>query len=69
LGPKVTAGRRKHIGSSFEEFLRKEGRLEEATATARKRVAEFGRSAVRKALKRARVTEDLLGRRRGREVL
>ena len=27
-----------HIGSSFEDFLREEGRLEEATATAIKRV-------------------------------
>jgi predicted XRE-type DNA-binding protein len=30
--------KRKHVGSDFEDFLREEGRLEEATAIALKRV-------------------------------
>ncbi|WP_027796480.1 XRE family transcriptional regulator [Paraburkholderia acidipaludis] len=41
----------KHIGSSFDDFLAEEGRLEEATATAMKRVIAWQISREMKARK------------------
>jgi len=52
LGPLVDAvgdlvaeyeARNKHIGSSFDDFLKQEGRLDEATETARKRLEQIKR--------------------------
>jgi len=49
-----------HIGSDFEDFLRDEGQLEEATALAIKRVLawQFAR-----AMKRANITQAEMARR------
>jgi hypothetical protein len=53
---------RPRIGSSFEDFLREEGRLEEATAVAVKRVLAWEFEA---AMKKANVSEAELARRMG----
>jgi predicted XRE-type DNA-binding protein len=49
-----------HVGSDFEDFLREEGRLEEATAFAVKRVLAWE---FEQAMKRARVSQAEMARR------
>src|SRR5688572_26861047 len=49
-----------HVGGHFEDFLREEGRLEEATALAVKRVLAWE---LRKAMKQARMSQAELARR------
>lgn len=49
-----------HIGSDFEDFLREEGRLEQATALAVKRVLAWE---LEQAMKKSRVTRAELARR------
>lgn|SRR5690242_8044749 len=50
----------KHIGSDFEDFLREEGRLEEATAIALKRVIAWE---IQQAMEKANVTQAEMARR------
>ena len=49
-----------HIGTNFEDFLREEGRLEESTALAVKRVLSWE---LQKAMKKAHVSKAELARR------
>jgi predicted XRE-type DNA-binding protein len=58
--PAARRAKRKHVGSDFEDFLRAEGRLEEATAIALKRVIawEFQR-----AMQQANVSQAEMARR------
>ncbi len=49
-----------HIGSNFEDFLREEGRLEEATAIAIKRVLAWE---FQQAMEKANVTQAEMARR------
>lgn len=56
--PRKKANR--HIGSDFEDFLRDEGRLEESTALAVKRVLAWE---LHKAMKQAHVSKAELARR------
>ena len=49
-----------HVGGNFEDFLREEGRLEEATAVAVKRVLAWE---LQKAMKQARISKAELARR------
>jgi hypothetical protein len=50
----------KHVGSDFEDFLREEGRLEEATAIALKRVIAWE---IRQAMEKGKVTQAEMARR------
>jgi antitoxin HicB len=50
----------KHVGSDFEDFLRDEGRLEEATAIALKRVIAWE---IQQAMEKANVTQAEMARR------
>jgi antitoxin HicB len=50
----------KHVGSDFEDFLREEGRLEEATAIALKRVIAWE---IQQAMNKANVTQSEMARR------
>lgn len=50
----------KHVGSNFEDFLRDEGRLEEATALALKRVLAWE---LRKSMEKANVSQAEMARR------
>jgi predicted XRE-type DNA-binding protein len=52
--------KRKHVGSDFEDFLREEGRLEEATAIALKRVIAWE---IQQAMEKANVTQAEMARR------
>jgi len=52
--------KRKHVGSDFEDFLRDEGRLEEATAIALKRVIAWE---IQQAMEKANVTQAEMARR------
>ena len=49
-----------HIGSDFEDFLREEGRLEEATALALKRVLAWE---IQQAMLKAKVSQAEMARR------
>ena len=49
-----------HVGSNFEDFLREEGRLEEATALALKRVLSWE---LQKAMEKANVSQAEMARR------
>jgi predicted XRE-type DNA-binding protein len=51
---------RKHVGSDFEDFLRDEGRLEEATAIALKRVIAWE---IQQAMEKANVSQAEMARR------
>ena len=57
---KTAKRKRKHVGSDFEDFLRDEGRLEEATALALKRVLAWE---LQKAMEKANVTQAEMARR------
>jgi ParB-like chromosome segregation protein Spo0J len=61
-GTRATGRRRANprIGSDFEDFLREEGRLEEATAVAGKRVLAWE---LEEAMKRANVSQAEMARR------
>lgn len=50
----------RHIGSDFEDFLREEGRLEEATALAIKRVLAWQ---FERAMKKANISQAEMARR------
>ena len=50
----------KHVGSNFEDFLREEGRLEESTALALKRVLAWE---LQKAMEKANVSQAEMARR------
>ena len=52
--------KRKHVGSDFEDFLREEGRLEEATAIALKRLLAWE---IQQAMVKANVTQAEMARR------
>ena len=52
--------KRKHVGSNFEDFLREEGRLEEATAIALKRVIAWE---IQQAMEKANVSQAEMARR------
>ena len=52
--------KRKHIGSDFEDFLREEGRLEDATAIALKRVIAWE---IQRAMEKLNVSQAELARR------
>lgn len=56
----VKRAKNKHVGSNFEDFLRDEGRLEEATALALKRVLAWE---LQKAMEKANVTQAEMARR------
>lgn len=49
-----------HVGSNFEDFLREEGRLEESTALALKRVLAWE---IQKAMEKANVSQAEMARR------
>lgn len=55
-----TKKRSKHVGSDFEDFLREEGRLEEATAIALKRVIAWE---IQQAMEKANVSQAEMARR------
>jgi predicted XRE-type DNA-binding protein len=50
----------KHVGSNFEDFLRDEGRLEESTALALKRVLSWE---IQRAMEKANVSQAEMARR------
>lgn len=50
----------RHVGSDFEEFLREEGRIEESTALALKRVLAWQ---IRQAMEKANVSQAEMARR------
>ena len=52
--------KRKHVGSDFEDFLREEGRLEEATAIALKRVIAWE---IAQAMEKLNVSQAEMARR------
>ena len=52
--------KRKHVGSDFEDFLREEGRLEESTAIAIKRVIAWQ---IAQAMEKANVSQAEMARR------
>lgn len=52
--------KRKHVGSDFEDFLRGEGRLEEATAIALKRVIAWE---IEQAMEKLNVSQAEMARR------
>ena len=52
--------KRKHVGSDFEDFLREEGRLEEATAIALKRVIAWE---IQRAMEKMNVSQAEMARR------
>lgn len=52
--------RKKHVGSSFDDFLDEEGRLEESTAVAMKRVIAWQ---IQQAMKEAHMNKATLARR------
>lgn len=51
---------KRHIGSSFDEFLAEEGQLEEATLVAQKRVLAWQ---LAKAMRERKITKAVLARR------
>ncbi len=53
---------KKHIGSSFDEFLADEGILQEVTATAQKRVLAWQMA---EAMRKRRITKATLAKRMG----
>lgn len=56
----ISKKRSKHVGSDFEDFLRDEGRLEEATAIALKRVIAWE---IQQAMEKANVSQSEMARR------
>lgn len=56
----ATKATRKHVGSDFEDFLREEGRLEEATAIALKRVIAWE---IERAMEKLNVSQAEMARR------
>jgi len=53
---------RKHVGSDFDDFLRKEGLLEDAQAVATKRVIAYQ---ISQEMERAQISQSELARRMG----
>ena len=53
---------KKHIGTSFDEFLAEEGILQEVNATAQKRVLAWQMS---EAMRKRRITKAILAKRMG----
>ena len=58
--PAAKKAKRKHVGSSFEDFLREDGRLEEATAIALKRVLAWE---IQQAMDKMNVSQAEMARR------